>query len=368
MSGLVFLPGIRVYEFGSPGGPRTRDLEGPLRSISPRNGKSEELIHDQRGQSEDPRRDLRGECPEELEGRLPLPPRVRALVVEVQLIGEGLAEQLVPAPKRLDVVELPLDEVMERFDIGVVRGAARRDAVMPHAVVFLHLTGEGCGGLLLPGADILRAVIGLEDQAFQGDPVFLQMLGDVGLEESAVGHRVLPGIGEEGRPGANLPAGELVGREPQPAHRGPIGRDILEVLHIWLELGERGEALLDRSEIPALVVAASTGRDQPLGPPDPVARGAAEGQPAFALQAMAAPSGQEPAEGQGLLLQGGRAFVGEAVGCPGAVLQPHGPLGLIAGEPFADRRAGRGKGPGRWTDPVLLGVLDHLNPKGKGIS
>ena len=198
--------------------PRIDDLRGSLTSVSPLEGGVEERIDDARREREDLWRDVRGEFPQELVRGLSLAPGIRALVVEVELVRGGLAEELGQAPEGFDIVELPLDQVVEGLHIGVIGRAVGRDAIMLHPVVLLHLAGEGGGGLLVPGPDVLGAIVGLEDDGLQRDAVLLEMLRHVGLEELAVGHRVLPAVGEEGRPGPDLPAGELMGWEPEPSH------------------------------------------------------------------------------------------------------------------------------------------------------
>jgi len=75
------------------------------------------------------------------------------------------------------------------------------------------------------------------------------------------------------------------------------------------------------------------------------------------------PGRQERAQRQGLLLDRGRALVGDDVGRLGLIAQADGAVGLVPGPPLADRLAGRGEGAGRRADPVLVSVLHQFDPE-----
>ena len=98
----------------------------PRDIVSP--GGVEVIIQKDRWEQAELERPARLQLLDDLPGAQILFVGVGANEVEVELIGEGLGEEVAAAGERFQVEELILDEAMDGFDIALESVSGRRDA------------------------------------------------------------------------------------------------------------------------------------------------------------------------------------------------------------------------------------------------
>jgi hypothetical protein len=133
--------------------------------------------------------ELEGEARSELLEDLPraevLFVGVGANQIEVDLIGEGLGEEVSPAGERFQVKELVFDEAMNGFDIALEGVSGGRNT----GVLAVAQSGGETGRVTptIVTANELTTVIGLPDEVPQRDAAAVEMLLHAGGKQGAGG-------------------------------------------------------------------------------------------------------------------------------------------------------------------------------------
>ena len=81
--------------------------------------------------------------------------------IEKVLVDRGLRHEIVSVFKVLDLVELRLHKIVNRFDIGLHAMRSRVDGLMALSREQLDGSGVSRGFFGVPGTDIFAAVVGL---------------------------------------------------------------------------------------------------------------------------------------------------------------------------------------------------------------
>lgn len=205
---------------------------------------SESIVEEEDGEGEEALRESGIAAVDDLPWRLALLVRVRACEVEPELVGEGFVEEVGEAAEGLDLVELVLDEAVSGLDVGLVGVGAGRDGVVSGAGV-LDGPGEGAVVLGVPGADELRAVVGLEAATVELDAAGGEVLGEPFDPEGRVSQGAFEGVGEELRAADDITGGVLHEGQTMPLDLRPQLGDVVEVLGVDVDLLEQLPPLLD---------------------------------------------------------------------------------------------------------------------------
>src|SRR3990172_7526898 len=89
--------------------------------------------------------------------------------IKPDLVAGGFGEEVGACGELLDFIEFVLNEAVDGFDVGLPGMCGRGDGVMAHAADGLHGLRKGTGGLGVPSADELTAIVGLNPAVAEAD-------------------------------------------------------------------------------------------------------------------------------------------------------------------------------------------------------
>jgi hypothetical protein len=299
---------------------------------------------------------------DEVPGRLPPLVAVRPSVVEEVLIDRGLAQEILQVLIDLQIEELLLDQPVHRFHVCVGVRPPRRCVEVLGAHALLHGMDEAEITVPALTAAELPAPIRLHRDLRRVDPVPLQVLQAPLDEKRGVGHAHLVAEAQEDRAALRVPDRVLVLRQIQRLHLRPVLRDVPQVLHVHLQVGQRRILRLHLSQIRLLVALLPLRLGQAVVLQDPADRIRTRLQIEPLLQPNRSEVRDLPTgcKHPGLLLS--RGLVRNPVRRTALLDQPLHPFRLVPSQPLPHRVPLAPERSSGASDPILLGVPHHPQP------
>lgn len=251
--------------------------------------------------------------------------------VEVVPIGSDSSPGVGGAGEGFAAEKLIFDEAVKGFDVALSGVALGRDVTEVGA----QGAHRGRESLFLLVFEEFRAIVGLPGQAGEVDSVAGQGNGELFGQEGGVGFGEFIGIAAEAGAGDLLAGGVLEARQFESGHRGPIIRNVLEVLGIGRELEEELSVAFDRAELFIGGVLLFARADQLVLAQDPGDGVMTAGQSELVFEALGAEAGLL-AQFDDLALQAGADLVGVSPGSSGPFVEGGKLAWLITAQPLAD--------------------------------
>jgi len=292
--------------------------------------------------------------------------RVGADEVEVELVSEGLGEEIAAAGERFEVEELVFDEAMNGFDVALESVSGGRNA---DVLTVAERSGKA-GAMAAPivAADELGAVVGLPDEIAQRDAAAIEVLLNAGGEDGTGSGGAALGEGPEQQSAAHVAGRVLDGGQSEGLGLRPVAGDIIEVLGVGGDLLQDAPGGLDVGQILFALIFALAFFEETVLAPDAFQGAMAEGKIELANEAACAEGVQLLTESDHLLFDIGGSFAGLMMRGAREFDQTARALPLKAAQPLAHGGNGGLEQPCRGFDAALAGTVDQAQAMIVGVT